>query len=364
MVECNSDIKVASMVWGAVHELHQAQADEIASLGFQHVFFESSDSIPWATDIIVVQGPYGTLAHLVNQLKPMPLKSRPVLVYWFQQSLQFLSPSLITLPTSRLFSDLSWSHQGRRVESLSLVTRGGKPSWLKGKRLGFLGDIVWLHKNGLLDLLVLSSTFYADYLDQWGIPSMLVPRGYSPRYGEAVEQYRDIAAIWMGKTRTRRRRALVYGLQSELKSKGYTMQVYDGAENGFIYGAERTALLNRTRFVLNANFSGPTDELSIRYYIAAANGAVILREPNANQYPFVPGVHLIECLPSDMVDVVDYYSEHPEELRQIADNALELVTKELTLAEVISAILQRASYVLASRRPDGPKMPAEPKNSQ
>ena len=67
------------------------------------------------------------------------------------------------------------------------------------------------------------------------------------------------------------------------------MCIFDGEENDFIFGPKRTEILNRTWFVLNVFFSGPTDELSIRFFVSASNGAVVMTEPGLNRYPFRAG---------------------------------------------------------------------------
>jgi hypothetical protein len=346
----NKNVKISSMYWDSLGELHKVQADEIIKLGYIHQVFESKESIPIDTDIVLVQGPYGSISYLVKQLMMMPHESRPTLAYWFQQSLQFIGPRYINSHVSKLFSDLYWLQMRNRYGSRSDNHGLGRPSWLRGNRLGFMGDILWLGQNSLLDLLVLSSSVYADYFLLEKIPSLIVSRGFVSGFGQNLELERDIAVLWMGKTRTKRRKELVYGLRDKLESKDLVMRIYDGVENDFIFGEKRTELLNRSRFVLNVNFSDPTDEISIRYFIAAANGAVIIREPNDNKYPFIPGEHLVECHPEEMLDVIEYYLEHPKKRDEIADRMLNLLTSELTLEHSLRKITLAAIKALEKRR--------------
>ncbi len=93
------------------------------------------------------------------------------------------------------FSDMkkAFGFPGKLEYKLSQIVP--TPSALKGARIGYLGDILWFHHQGLLDLLVLSSTFYAEYLSKKGIKSILVPRGYHESYGLVRDQRRDIAAV-------------------------------------------------------------------------------------------------------------------------------------------------------------------------
>jgi hypothetical protein len=331
---------VSSLTWVyPPEELHKTQADSIERLGHQHHFFQYDEPIPPGTDIVLVQGPYGSLLPLVRQLLTFPAESRPVLVYWFQQSLSLPRPQWACEMFARAFSELhrqtGWGERAfehlmpRRISS-------------KGKRFGFLGDILWLHRYNLLDVLALSSTYYADLLARQGIASTVLPRGFHPSYGSALDQPRDIAAVWMGKIRTRRRARALEWIEKELHRRNLVMQIYDGERNDFIFGQKRKEILNRTHFVLNIFFSGPTDELSIRFFVAAANGAVVLTEPGANKYPFVPGKHLVQCPIEEMPDQIEYYVKHPEEWRSISNNMLSLIQNELTLDRSVATILQQA----------------------
>lgn len=342
---------VASLVWKLPSQLHSVQADAVQKLGYPHQFLLYDAAIPQDVRIILIQGPYGSLLPLVRQIAESPLRHRPVLAYWFQQSLSLPGPDWFCKYLSITFSELyryyncdRWNH--RLVESLT-------PNFVdsKGKRLGFLGDILWLYEHRLLDVLALSSTVYRDYLQQHHIDSIVVPRGFHPSYGSLLNRKRDIAAVWMGKLRTRRRAKAIYWLRNELEKRGLKMNIYDGQENEFIFGNTRTEILNRTWFVLNVFFSGPTDELSIRYYIAGANGAVVLSEPGANKYPFEPGTHILERKLEEMPDTIMDHIEHREKWQAISDNILKLRDK-ITLEDSVAKILSRAELLCRKRLSD------------
>lgn len=340
---------VSSLVWrnwpGNPGEYFLAQADAIQNLGYQHEFFLYDEEIPSNTDIILMQGPYKTLLPLVQQLVDRPVEDRPLLVYWFQQSLSLPKFTWVREPFIRTFSDLHqhYGEAGLIGRSASYVA----PQLVatRGVRLGYLGDIFWLKRHGLLDLLVLSSTVYANYLEQFDISSIVVPRGYHPSYGSLLNLERDIAAVWMGKLRTRRRKKAVYWIRDQLKKQGLTMQVYDGEKNDFIFGLERTEILNRTWFALNVFFSGPTDELSIRFFVSGSSGAVILTEPGLNRYAFVPGEHIVECPIEEMPDMIEYYIEHEDEWLKLSNGMLDLMRNELPLERSMATILAHAEHV-------------------
>lgn len=341
---------VTSYSWDIRGQLYQAQSDAIERLGYQHHCMEENDPIPHETDIILVQGPYGPLTPLIRQLLEYPTEKRPVLVYWFQQSMDFRRPEWL-----RNYMGIKLSGLQRNLpDSDGLLTKSENAIFgvlsFKGKRLGYLGDILWMNEHGILDVFGLSSSTYIEFFNDIGIDSIMIPRGYHPSYGCLLNQKRDIALVWMGKMRTRRRKKVIYWLKRELNKRGLEMRIYDGKEADFIYGDERTAVLNRTWFVLNVYFSGPTDELSIRYYIAGANGTVVLTEPGENIYPFTSSEHIVECEIEDMPDTIQYYLENADEWSNISQNVYDLVSQEFTLEKSLRKLLNRAVTVLDQQR--------------
>ncbi len=324
-----SHITVSSVVLDGPMELHNAQADVVSSMGYLHRYLEYDAPLADRCDVLLVQGPYGPIAPVAAALRDYAPGQRPVLAYWFQQSLDVRLPPRLNVLAARLRSTLNRPPLSRVGARLSAT------------RMGYLGDILWLKDQGLLDVLAVSGSYYRDYFAARGIPTILVPRGYYPGYGKSLHLDRDVAVTWMGKTRNERRRKIVYDLRDELASMGYEMRIHDGVTAPFIFGEERTELLNRSRFVLNA-LPFPTAELSIRYYFAAANGAVVLSEPTMHEYPFVPGQHLVECAVDQMAGMVHHYAQHEEERLAIADQMLRLMQTELTLERSISQILQAA----------------------
>jgi hypothetical protein len=217
----------------------------------------------------------------------------------------------------------------------------------RGSRLGFLGDIFWLHNQGLLDVLVLSSTYYSALLAKFGFSSLVVPRGYHSEYGSVLSQERDLAAVWMGKLRTRRRKHAVYWIYHELEKRGQIMQIYDGVKNPLIFGEKRTQILNRAWFVPNIFFSDPSNELSIRFFMAAANGAVVITEPSLHSYPFVPGKHLVESSIEEMPDKIMYYLEHQTEWYSLSTNMLSYMQNTLHLETSLANIMAEVERVLS-----------------
>ena len=77
---------VASLLWDLHSQLHEVQGAVIQQLGYPHEFFYFDQPIPKEAKIVLVQGPYGSLLPLTQQLVNLPSKHRPILAYWFQQT--------------------------------------------------------------------------------------------------------------------------------------------------------------------------------------------------------------------------------------------------------------------------------------
>ena len=339
---------VASLVWDLNSGIHIAQGQVVQQLGYPHIFFEYDNPIPPNANVILIQGPYGSLLPFIRRYSELSENERPVLLYWFQQSLYISMPLWMLNFLGRMYSDAyNYFHPNRLILSIRNLSTKIKPHG--GVRFTFFGDIFWLHYHNLIDILATPSSVYQDLFMKFGIDSLIIPRGYHPEYGNLLDLERDIAVLWLGKTRTRRRKKIVYQLREQLDVVGLKMQIHDGLEKPFVFGEERTNLLNRTWFVLNI-LTSPTDELSIRYFIAAANGAVILTEPGKNEYPFKNGVHLLECPPRQMAHTVRYYIDHPEHWQRISQNAYNLVSQELTLQNSIAAMLKQAEKIINGKK--------------
>ena len=289
-----------------------------------------------------------SLLPLTIQMLGLPKEERPAVVYWFQQSLSIPMFPKIRKPIERTYSELYQYHD--KNDPIIKIAKSIAPEHIvnKGSRLGFIADIQWLHEHELIDLFVLSSTYYAEYFERCGIPSIVVPRGYHPIYGDLQQQERDIAVTWMGKLRTRRRRDAVHWIREQIEKQGRMMHIYDGVENDFIFGPARNSILNRTWFVPNVYFSGPADELSIRYFVAGSNGAVTITEAGYNRYRFMPGEHFVECDVKEMPDIVDYYMNHEDEWQTISSNMHNLIKHELTLENTMLTILSHVEKVVST----------------
>jgi hypothetical protein len=120
--------------------------------------------------------------------------------------------------------------------------------------------------------------------------------------------------------------------------------VVDGIENPFVFGDERTALLNRAKVVLSLQRK-EWDNHSFRYYLAALNRALIVAEPTLPHTPFTPGVHLVEARVEHMADTIAEYLSDELKRGRIVAEAYRLVTTELTMKNGIRRLLDEVIAV-------------------
>ena len=144
-------------------ELIQAQGLALSNLGYKYQYFGLDDVIPQKSNIIFLQVPYKPVPPLIKQLMNIPIDKRPVFVYWYQQSINYSRYQSLQLFLSKSFSDL---HRfSKEADFLGNFIYTQPISRLKevGRRLGYMGDIIWLHKHKALDVFVLSSYFYEKF---------------------------------------------------------------------------------------------------------------------------------------------------------------------------------------------------------
>jgi hypothetical protein len=105
------------------------------------------------------------------------------------------------------------------------------------------------------------------------------------------------------------------------------------------WGAERGALLRRTRVVLNVA-QAPGDFGGVRLVLALAAGAVVISEPMTDPYPFVAGVHFVEAPRDALLQAArDLVDDEPRR-RSIAAAGQRLLAGELAMASCLRRVLR------------------------
>lgn len=317
-----SELRAGVVHWEDGDGIAAAIRGSLTDLGWSPIAIAPDGRFPADLDIIILWGPLGSLAPTANRLIAACNKQRPKLVLWqTEQAWNPAIPAWLGIPASKL---RSWLDR-RRPFAFAL-------------RFRHVGDMLWLKRHGLPDVLAVSSDWYADFLRRLGIDCMTAYVGAFPNWGADLGMERDIPILWLGKPGSSRRSRLLKQIRTELERLGVEMVVVDGIEAPYVFGQERVVLLNRTRIVLNL-LRQPWDANAVRYYLAALNGAMILTEPTLPHNPFKSGVHLAMVEPDRLAEAAVYFLQNEPVRKQLADNARLLVSNELTMSRQLSGIL-------------------------
>jgi len=336
-----SGLHVGIAYWRQGDGLTSRIFNTLSGLGCEVINFHHDARLPEDLDVVLAYGPWGSLVPLANQLLTCPLFQRPPFALWMTEQLSNPAiPEWIHYLISAMRS---------RAERLAFRKRAPREwqldprlHWLTTKALRFryYGDLHWLHRQGILSVLAVGSQWLADFLRVRGFDPIVAYLGFHPDWGADLGLERDISVLWIGKPATKRRRRLLERVRAELRERGVEILMIDGVENPYVFGEERTVLLNRTRIILNI-LRAEWDNHSLRYFLAASNHALIVTEPTLPHIPFLPGVHLVEAPIEQLADMIYYYLSHEEERQRIADQAYQLVTTELTMRNSVKHILEQ-----------------------
>jgi hypothetical protein len=105
-----------------------------------------------------------------------------------------------------------------------------------------------------------------------------------------------------------------------------------------VWGAERNAILSRTKVVLDiqripGNFTG------LRFLTSMAAGAVLVAEPIDDPHPFVPGVDHLEAPEGALAEVVASVVADQERWLEIASAGQARLTGELSMRASLEQVL-------------------------
>lgn len=304
----------------------------VAYLGHEVVKFQYDERMPPNLDAVIVCGPFGTMSPLTKQLAVYTKSERPLLVYIMTEQLP--NPSLPEW--WRYLGGVIRSRLDRMAYQQADSGKWTVRTWLKpvvlsAQRNRYYGDLHWMKRQGILSLLTISSLWTADYLRERGFEPLVLPP--SVLEGEDLKLERDIPVLWLGKTGSSRRARVLNQIRADLRARGVEMKVIDGVENPYVFGNDRTVILNRTKVVLNI-MREKWDDNSMRYILAAPCRALIVSEPTLMHSPFLPGIHLVEAPIEKIADTICYYLDHDEERLEITARAFELVTQESGLGKM------------------------------
>jgi hypothetical protein len=231
-----------------------------------------------------------------------------------------------------------------------LTALGVCSSYHRMAKFRYLGEYIYALKHGHLDLLFESSLLHANLYRKHGTPVDFIPWGTSPDWYSDLKLERDIDVIWFGKGRTRQRSRLLRKIINELSNQGISTYVADNVENPFIYGEQRTHLLNRAKITLNLSPTWYDPGFPFRFHLAAANKSLVISDPFLPHFPiYREGQHYISVPKEDLTPTIIEYLDRDEKRGPIVENAYNLVTRELTLSKSIKTIMDSVERTLHKR---------------
>ena len=334
--------QIGVVFWKNKTEFLTHVTDTISELGYEVVDVAADERLPRGLDVLLICGPFGSLVPVINQISQRPGGWRPRVALWMTE--QFTNPKM----PEWLHRWLGWMRSSlerkvfyaQREEAWQIRPQFARMA-SRALRLRYYGDLRWLEQEGILDVLAVGSKWIAHYLSERGFPAMVAYIGHTPAWGAPLGLERDISVLWLGKVATARRRAVLEQIAATLRQEGIEMLRVDGENHPYVFGEERTRLLNRSKITLNV-LRTPWDNHSLRYFLAAANRSLIVTEPTAPHTPFVPGKHLVEAELEQMAQTIRSYLADDEARRTITEQAHRLVTGELTMKRSIARIVDRA----------------------
>ncbi len=316
--------------------------------GHQPFYFSLGAAMTTPVDVVFLFGPFGRFLHELGQLRAALADPKPIFIFWNTEGLPDLRlpwPVMASLSAAR-----SWLSRLRNTVHLqsyapSLLSRVDNSMI----RFRHLGDFLYANQQGWIDIFADISAVYSHLLNTSGVPTLTAPFGGACDWYADLHLKRDIDVLWMGKRATNRRSKLIDQVRIELRQRGVEIYVVDNVERPFVFDEARTHLLNRTKITLNLLRTW-YDEISLRICLAAANRSLVVSEPLLSHVPqYQVGQHYVVAPAEQLADRIMYYLEQEDERQCIVENAYQLVTGELTIANSVRSLLKEAQRLRCGR---------------
>ena len=334
--------RVAIVKWGEHDGISDAIGIELANLGYKPSYFRFDLPTPIDVDVVFSFGPFGRFYQIPKQIAAIPDQQRPAFIHWNTEEIPDirLPPSLM----KEVSNIRSWI--SRYIEENKLNRpdsgAGSLSSWINDRilKFRFMGDYLYLHQNGWIDLFADISEIHANTQKKMGMDPIFAPWGATPIWFEDLGSERDIDVLWLGNRRNKRRSNLIDKIRGQLEEQEINMHVIDNVENPFVYGSERTQILNRTKVFIHLMTRWCDNTFAFRFPLAASNKSLIVSEPFlTHNHLCESGVHYVSAPIETLAERIHYYIENEDERLQIVDKAHHLVTTQLTLKNSLKTIM-------------------------
>lgn len=302
----------------------------LEQLGYQteSAYYLAEDDLSEA-DFLFTYAPWGPLQHITARMSQIDPDKRPFWIHWSTED----CPDL-RLPRALV------KHLGQWIARLERLQEGSQARYLPAIRWSnsrfhkfrYVGSYAYALQKGLMRLVVEFSKVYADHYVSMGLPVRYAPWGLleemSPLNEDALPKERDIDVLWIGTRRTRRRSRLLDQIMEELSAYGRKVCIVDGVHHPPVYHQERAALLRRAKITLNLLPTWYDSALAYRWPLVAAHRSLCVSETSLPHNPALqPGLHYVSAPPSDLVETILYYLDHPELAAPIIERAYTTVTQ-------------------------------------
>lgn len=349
--EAQAARRVAVVCWNERDEIADAIAGAARTLGHSPTLFHWRQPIPADSDIVFSFAPYGSFMAVAKRLEAVPEHRRPVMIHWNTEGIPDLSlPWSVVYPLS---CARSWVERVT-VSNPGLwqaIDKSPLAAWqTRMLRYRYVGDYYYAYKRCVLNVFADSSQVYADIHRKHGLPTLYFPWGSVPEWYANLDLPRDIDVIWIGKRGSKRRSDLIDRVRADLAKAGVEVYMADNDEHPFVFGEQRTRMLNRAKVTLNITRTWYDDNFS-RFSMAAPNRSLVVSEPMLPHCPeYVAGVHYVSAPVEELAGRIVHYLTHDAEREQIVQAAYELTVQELTMVNSVHRALAQAEPILAARR--------------
>jgi hypothetical protein len=337
-------MKISVVKWAEDDGISKAIQTELNCIGYSCESFLFNQSIPQNVDLVLTFAPWGRFIPIAAQLGQYPSLDRPVFVHWAIEAPPNPSipwPLMKFLGDIRLRVDLLNDSSNKFLKQMS---NKSPLLWINNHfhRFRHMAEYCYAYQKGWLNLLFDTSAVSVKFWRSHGLPAHYIPWGIPRSWHEDLNLERDIGVLWMGLRRNHHRSKVIDSVRREMVKRGIPMYIADGIERPFIYGEERTRILNRSMITLNVQTERNKNILPMRFVVAAANRSLVLSETSLQHAPeILEGDHYVSAPANLLVDKILYYLEHEQERQSIIDRAYNLTITRLTMENSLRMILDK-----------------------
>jgi hypothetical protein len=340
-----SKLRIGIPEWENNDDISCMIAYELRKLGHLPKLFPYNLPSLEDMDLLLTFGPLNNILPLWKFNAEREVGNRPLVIHWNTEGIPDLRiPGWVIKYLGELRSKVG--RMGYSRSSLERNIYRLRPvAWIDKYflRYRYYGDYHYAYRKGWLHFLYDTSTLYSEIRTRTGVPTHYAPWGSSDYWYKDLNIDRDIDLLWMGKRGTQRRSQILDYICKELRSREKNIFIADNQQNPYIFGERRTKYLNRAKITLNVTRTWYDDNFS-RFLLAASNRSLVVSEPVLNHCPeFKRDIHYVAAEIKDLPKTILYFLENEQERREIAENAYQLVTKQMPFHEILMKMLEVAS---------------------